>query len=358
VAPLFLVAGLALLVVGAEVLVRGASRLAAGAGLAPLTVGLTVVAFGTSAPELLVSVTAALADQADVALGNVVGSNVFNVLAILGVSALLAPLVVAQQLVRFDVPLLIAASLVTLLLALDGRLGAFDGLAFLAGLAAYVAFLLYTSRRESAAVQSEYERAYGRPGADARGRGSSLAAVLVGLLMLVAGARAFVDGAVAVARLLDVDELVIGLTVVAAGTSMPELATSVVASLRGERDIAVGNAIGSCLFNVLAVLGVAAVVAPDGIAVAPAVLRFDLPIMIIVAVACLPVFFTGHEIARWEGAVFLGYYVAYVLYLILAAADHAAVGVLSATMLWFAVPLTVLTLGVTTARALRRRYAA
>jgi cation:H+ antiporter len=139
---------------------------------------------------------------------------------------------------------------------------------------------------------------------------------------------------------------------------MPELATSVVASLRGERDIAVGNAIGSCLFNVLAVLGVAAVVAPDGIAVAPAVLRFDLPIMIIVAVACLPVFFTGHEIARWEGAVFLGYYVAYVLYLILAAADHAAVGVLSATMLWFAVPLTVLTLGVTTARALRRRYAA
>jgi cation:H+ antiporter len=329
--------------------------MAARAGMTPLTVGLTVVAFGTSAPELLVSTTAALAGQADVALGNVVGSNVFNVLAVLGMSALLAPLVVAQQLVRFDVPLLIAASLGTLLLALDGRLGVLDGLAFLAALAAYVAFLLHTSRRESEAVRVEYARAYGRPAADVREHGASLAAVLVGLFMLVAGARVFVGGAVAVARLLGVDELVIGLTVVAAGTSVPELATSVVASLRGERDIAVGNAIGSCLFNIFAVLGVAALVAPDGIAVAPAVLRFDLPVMMTVAVACLPVFFTGHEIARWEGAVFLGYYAAYVLYLLLAAADHAAVGVLSATMLWFAVPLTVLTLAVTTARAFARR---
>lgn len=345
------VAGLGLLILGAEWLVRGASRLAAAGGISPLVIGLTVVAYGTSSPELAVSAQSAFAGQANIALGNVVGSNIFNVLFILGISAVIAPLVVAQQLVRLDVPLMIGVSALLLLLALDGRVSRFDGLLLVAGIVLYTIFAIWQGRREqSKQVQQEYEQEYG--GSRRSGHWAiNVGLVIAGLATLVLGSRWLVDGAIEIARLLGVSELVIGLTIVAAGTSLPEVATSIIASIRGERDIAVGNVVGSNLFNVLGSLGVAALLAPAGVAVAPSTLSFDIPVMLAVAIACLPIFFTGYRIARWEGALFLGYYVAYTAYLILNAAQHDALPLYSSVMLLFVVPLTTITLAIVAIRA-------
>lgn len=347
-----LAAGLALLVTGAESLVRGASHLAVTFGVSPLVVGLTVVAFGTSAPELAVSVQSAVSGRPDLTLGNVVGSNIFNTLTILGASALIAPLVVHQRLVRRDVPLVILASSVVFVLALDGRLGRLDGLLLFGGILAYTAWAIVVGRREGAEVEEQYEAEFGAERVH-RHWAVDIVLILVGLALLVLGSRWLVDGAVEIAEALGLSELVIGLTIVSAGTSLPELATSLVAAVRGERDIAVGNVVGSNLFNLLGVLGLSSLVASDGIPVADAALRFDLPVMLATAVASLPVFFTGFVIRRWEGSLFLGYYVAYVAYLLLAAADHGALGPFSLVMLLFVVPLTVVTLGVVVVRDAR-----
>jgi cation:H+ antiporter len=355
---LFLVGGV-LLIGGAELLVRGASRLAIGAGISPLVVGLTVVAFGTSSPELAVTTASAYAGRADVALGNVVGSNIFNVLFILGLSALVAPLVVAQQLVRLDVPIMIGTSGLTLLLALDGRIGRIDGLVLLTGIVVYTLFQIRQSRRERAGIRTEYEEAFGGDGRKRTSPLVNVVLVLIGLALLVLGAHWLVAAAVAIATALGVSELVLALTIVAAGTSLPEVATSVLATLRGERDIAVGNVVGSNIFNLLAVLGLGSLVAPVGLPVSPGALTFDMPVMLAVAIAALPIFFSGYVIARWEGAVFLGYYVAYTTYLVLDATEHAVTAAVGAAMLWFVLPLTALTLAVVAVRAFRRgrRYA-
>jgi cation:H+ antiporter len=302
------VLGLVLLIGGSEMLVRGASRLATAVGVSPLVVGLTVVAFGTSAPELAVSVQSALAGQSGLAVGNVVGSNILNVLLILGLSAVILPLTVAQQLIRLDVPLMIAASLLFFVFALDGVLGRGESGLLFAGAAAYTVFCIRQSRKESARVQQEYAEEFADPAPGKHGRGyvvGQFALIAGGLLLLLLGARWLVDGAVTFARQLGVSELIIGLTIIAIGTSLPEIATTVMASLRGERDIAVGNVIGSNLFNLLVVIGVTGIVAPAGVTVPAAALRFDIPVMIAVAVACLPVFFSGGRIARWEGGLFL-----------------------------------------------------
>jgi cation:H+ antiporter len=319
-------------------------------GVSPLVIGLTVVAFGTSAPELAVSLQASLDGQADIALGNVVGSNIANVLLILGISALIVPLVVSEQLVRLDVPLMIAASLLLLLFALDGSIGRWDGALFFGGIVAYTGFLVRQSRRETAAISAAAEAAPDA-GTGQVGWLANTLLILAGLALLVLGSRWLVNGAVQVATLLGVSQLVIGLTVVAVGTSLPEIATSVLASLRGERDIAVGNVVGSNLFNILSVLGISAMVAPSGIPVARAALTFDIPVMIAVAVACLPIFFTGHLIARWEGAVFLAYYMIYTLYLVLNSTNHDALPAFSSAMLLFILPITAVTLGILAARA-------
>ncbi|MEX2531639.1 MAG: calcium/sodium antiporter [Gemmatimonadota bacterium] len=350
-----LMAGLVLLVVGAELLVRGAARLAAAVGISPLVVGLTVVAFGTSAPELSVSVQSALAGQADLALGNVVGSNIFNVLFILGLSALITPLVVNQQLVRLDVPLMVGASVALLLLSLDGMIGRLEGGLLFSVLVIYTVFLIRQSRRASGddltALEAtpEVTPEVEAPQPASWLRNASL--ILGGLGALVLGSTWLVSGAVAIAETLGVSELVIGLTIVAAGTSLPEVATSVLASLRGQRDIAVGNVVGSNVFNILAVLGISSIVAPEGIAVARSVLTFDMLIMLAVAVACLPIFFSGHRIDRWEGALFLGYYVAYTAYLVLHATDHPTLPAFRSAVVYFALPLTVVTLIVVGLRA-------
>jgi cation:H+ antiporter len=344
--------GLALLVVGAEALVRGAARLAAALGISPLVIGLTVVAFGTSSPELAVSLGSALNSQADIALGNVVGSNIFNVLFILGIAAVIVPLVVQSQLVRFDVPVMAGGSVLALLLSLDGGLGRIDGILLFATLITYLAILVRRSRRETAAVRDEFAGEYS---AEATPHWAiNVGLVIVGLAMLVIGSNLLLSAAVAVAEALGVSELVIGLTLVAAGTSLPEVATSILAAVRGERDIAVGNVVGSNIFNILGVLGLTSAVSPTGVTVAAGAIDFDLPFMIAVAVACLPIFLTGHLIARWEGAVFLAYYIAYSLYLILDASGHDALEPFSRVMFGFVAPLTVITLVASVMQGRRR----
>jgi cation:H+ antiporter len=350
-------AGLAALVVGATFLVRGASRLSLALGLSPLVIGLTVVAFGTSAPELAVSVGAAAKGSADIAIGNVVGSNIFNVLFIVGISALVVPLVVDAQIVRQEVPIMIAASLGLVAAAWNGVIGFVDGAVFLAALAAYTAFLVLQARRQSTATRAEYDDEFGGTSrhAPAGAVAGAIARVIAGLALLVAGSRWLVDAAVHFAQAAGVSELVIGLTIVSAGTSLPEVATSLAAAIKGERDIAVGNVVGSNTFNVLGCLGLSALVSPAGLPVAPAVLNFDLWVMVAVALACLPVFLTGHTVARWEGLLFLAAYVAYVAYLILAATEHDALPKYSVAMTVFVAPLVAVTLAVAVYQEWRSR---
>lgn len=344
---LMLLAGLVLLVGGAELLVRGASRLAAAMGLSPLVVGLTVVAIGTSAPELATSIGAALSGSPGIALGNVVGSNVANVLLILGATALVATLAVSRQLVRLDVPIMFGATLLVFALALDGAIGRAEGVLLLALALAYIGLLLWIARRNPAAVPV--------PEADAVAPvwWRDALYVVAGLALLVLGARWLVGSAVAIAQVLGVSEMVIGLTVVAVGTSLPELATSILATLRGQRDMAVGNIVGSSIFNLLLVLGASAALAPGGLEVAPGVLRFDFPVMTAVALACLPIFFTGFQVRRWEGGLFVAYYIAYTAYLLLRSAEHDALPAYSQVMMAFVVPLTAITLALLAARAWR-----
>jgi cation:H+ antiporter len=352
---LLFITGLIFLIVGAEAMVRGASRLAAVLGISPLIIGLTVVAFGTSSPELAVSIKSALSDQASIGVGNVVGSNIFNILFILGLSALIVPLSVSQQLVRLDVPLMIIISVVVLIFSLDGIFSRIEGLSLATSLAIYISFLIFQSRRENGDAKEEDDKKPGVEGNAKYGWVKNIAMALFGLALLVLGSRWLVDSAVAFAQHLGVSELVIGLTIVAVGTSLPEVVTSAIAAMRGERDIAVGNVVGSNIFNLLGVLGVASIVAPKGIDVSPAVTGFDIPVMIAVAFACLPIFFTGGVISRQEGALLLGYYVAYTLYLILAASHHDALPSFNAVMLYFVIPLTLITLVIVAVRELRSR---
>ncbi len=347
------VAGLVALVVGADLLVRGASRLALSFGISPLVVGLTIVAFGTSAPEVAVSVNAALDGKGDLAIGNVVGSNIFNVLFILGVSALITPLVVHMQLIRQEVPIMLGASLLLLVLSLDGSLSMTDGALLFALVLAYTVFLIVQSRRESAADRAEAwpEGEPAAPGGWDSKLPVQIALIVVGLAGLVLGSEWLVSASVAFAKAWGVSDLVIGLTIVAAGTSLPEVATSIMAAVKGERDIAVGNVVGSNTFNILGCLGLSGLVSGStGLAVAPAVMAFDIWVMLAVALACLPVFTTGREIARWEGGVFLLYYAAYVAYLVLAAQHHPALPAYAGAMLSYVLPVTVILLVVTLMR--------
>ena len=318
-----LVVGLAILVGGAEFLIKGASKLAATVGVSPLVIGLTVVAFGTSAPELAVSLNASLIGKADIALGNVVGSNICNILLILGISSLISPLVVAQQLVRLDVPIMIGVSALLMLFS-QGNIQRPEGIVLFVGGLAYTAFLLCQSRKENdQSVQDEYAK-FGERSLSVKETTLNLVSLVGGSLMLVTGSQLLVNSAVTLAEFFGADELIVSLTVIAFGTSLPELATSVMASIRGERDIAVGNVIGSNIFNILVVLGLTSAVSANGISISAAAMTFDIPVMLAVAVMCLPIFFTGNEVSRREGVLLLAYYFLYVGYLIVHATDAYA----------------------------------
>lgn len=340
-----LVPGLILLVGGGEWLVRGASRLASALGVAPVIIGLSVVAFGTSAPELAVSILSAYRGQSDIAVGNVVGSNIVNILLILGLSAVVAPLAVSLRIIKVEVPMMIGTAILFVLLGLDGKISRWDGVLLVAIFFVYLVWMGRTARQEPG-LEAELEEVeeMAKPPTGVKGYLKIVALILFGLGGLVIGSEWLIQGAVAMARAFGVSELVIGLTIVAVGTSLPELATSVIASLRGERDISVGNVVGSNIFNILSVLGFSGLVVSEGVQVARSVLYFDAPVMIAVSLACFPVFFNGFRILRWEGAVFVLYYIAYTVYLILQASAHDALDTYRFVMGWFVLPITVLTL--------------
>lgn len=350
------VAGLVLLVWGSEWLVKGAARLAATLGIPPVVIGLTVVAFGTSSPELAVSVAAAYKDQADLALGNVVGSNIFNVLFILGISAIIVPLVIARQLIRLDTPLMLVTSLALWGMALDGKITRVDGIILVVGLVSYIGLLLWLSLKEKAQPDGEFEKEFGVAEKSWKGVAIDVVLIVAGLVLLVFGARWLVFASIEFAKALGVSELVIGLTIVAAGTSMPEVATSIMAAIRGEREIAVGNVVGSNIFNILCVLGISAVVSPSGgINVVASALAFDIPVMVGVALACVPIFLTGGVITRFEGALFLFYYAAYTTLLILWAGGSVNADLVAKVLLYGFLPATALYLIVSTGRHLMAR---
>ncbi len=346
--------GLLLLVVGGELLVRGAAALASAFRISPLVIGLTVVAFGTSAPELGVSLQAALTGNADVAVGNVVGSNIVNILLVLGASAIITPLIVSSQLIRLDVPLMIAAAVAMWLMSLNGVISRVEGGVLFACLLVYIAGSIRASRRESAAVAEEFSE-YSRSVTGIAGTLSQVALFIGGLALLTLGSRWLVEGAITVATSLGVSQLVIGLTIVALGTSLPEVVTSVVASIRGQRDIAVGNVVGSNLFNVLCVLGLTSLVSPSGVPVSAQAVDFDIPVMVAVCVICLPIFISGSVIRRYEGALFLNYLVLYTLFLIVAATHPEDRAWFGRALIYAVVPLTGLTIGISIFHSVRER---
>lgn len=340
---LTLLLGLIALIGGAELLVRGASRLAALLGVPPLIIGLTIVAIGTSTPELAVSIKAAISDHPDLIVGNCVGSNICNILFILGACALIKPLVVTRQIIWIEVPIMIGAHLLFLALSFQGVITRGSALLLFISCIGYILFAVLRSRN-----QEEPSDAQLLPFPDRRNHRALHVAkesgyFTLGLLFCLLGAGWLTDSAVAIARQLGVSELLIGLTIVAFGTSLPEVVTSIMAALRDQGEIGIGNIIGSCIFNILGIIGVAGAIAPEGIVVTRSALVFDLPVAIACTVSCLPIFFTGHRISRWEGAIFLSYYLAYIVYLILAAKQHHSLFMLTTAMLWFVIPLTVIT---------------
>lgn len=348
--------GFVLLITGAEFLVRGASRLAIAAGISPLVVGLTVVAYGTSAPELAVAVQSTYAGQADIAIGNVVGSNIANILLVMGIAATVSPLVVDQQLVRKEIPLMIGLSFLLFGIGLDGQIGLIDGIVLAAGAVIYTIFVIRQSRKETKAIQDEYTQEFDGNADKYKGPmqiAIQLGLIAIGLVMLITGSGWLIDGAVALAKVFGVSELVIGLTVVAVGTSLPEIATSVVAGMRGEQDIVVGNLVGSNIFNILFVLGFGSVASFGGIAVSQSAVSFDIPVMIVVAIACLPIFFTDYRVARWEGLIFLTYYILYTIYLYLSATGSMALATFTTLLIGFIIPLTVITIATIYIRSYR-----
>ncbi|MDH4262440.1 MAG: calcium/sodium antiporter [Spirochaetia bacterium] len=352
---IYFLLGLILLVIGAEFLVRGASRLSFALGISPLVIGLTVVAFGTSSPELAVSVISAIDGKAGLSLGNVVGSNIFNILFILGISAMIIPLSVAQQIIRFDVPIMIGLSFLLLIVSLDGNISRIDGIIFILGLLLYTFYIINKSRSESKNAKEEIqtERIETKNGSWEWIKNSGL--VISGLILLVVGSEWLVDSSITFAKMLGVSEIVIGLTIVAVGTSLPELVTSIVASIKGERDIAVGNVIGSNIFNIMGVLGLSSIIPESGIAVSPSFIGFDLPIMIAVAFSCLPIFISGGRISRFEGFLFFGYYIMYTTYLVLKVTGHDKLEKINSLVIYYVLPLTVVTLLVISFQEYKKR---
>lgn len=337
-----------MLIAGAELLVRCAVRMAANLKVRPLLIGLTVVALGSSAPQLTVSLQAALSDSTDIAVGSVIGSNIFNILVTLGLSALIIPLRVSRQLVRLDIPLMILASGLVFALALNKQLDRLDGVILLAGLLIYLALLLRQSRHSG-----HHHNNHDLP------RTSWLHNILLmlsALALLGLAGHLLLGAAVTVATELGLSERIIGLTIIAVSTSLPELATSLIAALRGQREIAVGNVIGSNVFNLLGVLGLTALVAPAPLSVSPNALAFDLPVMLGVAALCLPVFYTGYRVTRAEGLLFLGLYLAYGLHVVSFTTGMPLAGKLEHLMLFYVLPALLLFLLFSTLRAWRRQH--
>jgi cation:H+ antiporter len=353
-----LVVGIVGLIGGAELLVKGAATIATRLGIAPVVVGLTVVAFGTSAPEFAVSIGASLNGNTELSLGNVVGSNTANVLLILGMSATVSGLIVTQRIIRFDIPLMLLVSFVVFFLSFNNKIGRAEGAVLFVALLVYTFWLIQNARNDKPEVLEEYSESVEELEDDVVDRPwiVLVALMIAGLAALVVGSTLLVNSAKDIAESFGVSDLVIGLTVVAIGTSLPELATSVLAALRGQRDIAVGNVVGSNVFNLLGVLGLSGFISSNGIPVADGALRLDLPVMIVSSLVLIPVCWNGFMIKRWEGFLMMAYYIAYVAYLVFRANESDAADFMRTAAL-IVVPLTLVTFSVTGFQGWRRHRA-
>lgn len=306
----FVLASLVLLYFGASWLVKGSSALALKAGVSPLVAGLTVVAFGTSSPEMVVSVNAAISGHGNIAIGNVVGSNLFNICVILGISALVAPLKIKMQLLKIDIPVLIITTIGFILLFADRHISRFEGFILVSGIVIYTVVNIVLARREkNAEILAEFDESV--PNQKMKWYWS-VGLIVLGLGVLIAGSELLVKGAVVIARSLGVGETIISLTIIAAGTSMPELASSIVATIKKEYDIAIGNIIGSNIFNILAIVGISSIVSPLS---ALAISNIDLYVMLGVTLLLLPFFRTSYTLKRDEGIFMIGIYLIYMYYL-------------------------------------------
>ena len=304
----WLAVGLVVLGAGADLFVRGASGLALRLGISPFVVGLVVVGFGTSTPELAVNLSAASRGTTDIAIGNIVGSNIANIGLILGISALVAPLVVHMRMLRIEVPIMLAASALLWLLALDGQIARWEGLVMLGGFLAFLVFLLHNARLESVQVQAELAAAP-QP---THAAWTTVLFLVGGLGLLMLGSDLCVDAAVGLARLWGLSDLLIGLTIVAIGTSLPELASTVAAAAKGQSDLAIGNVIGSNIYNILFILGATAAIMP--LPVAASLELLEIPVMMGFALVLYPLMRRDMKIARGEGAFLLGCYAALLAY--------------------------------------------
>jgi cation:H+ antiporter len=309
---LYLIGGGMVLSFGANLFVAAASHIARRFGISPLVIGLTVVAFGTSAPEFAVNVLAAYQGNADIAMGNVVGSNIFNVVVIIGICSIVSPLVISQQLIRLDIPIMVAGAAMVWWFGHDNTLSFIDCLILLATMISYIVLQIKLAKNETKEVQDEYEQEFSSLGDKVK----DFVKLITGLVLLVVGAKLFVEGAILGARLLGWSEAVIALTIISIGTSLPEVATSVVATIKGERDIAVGNVVGSNIFNIFGVLGLSGLISSSGLSVNPHMLTVDIPFMLITSGICLPMALWRQKYDRWLGVVFLISYAAYVGYLV------------------------------------------
>lgn len=313
-------AGLATLILGADLITRGGAGLAARLGLPPIVVGLTVVAIGTSTPELAVAIQASAQGDGALAIGNVAGANIINLLLVLGLSAILLPIPLRLQTIRVELPVAVFATLILVGLAVDGRLTRMEGGLLLAGAVAYTVLVVWLALGESRAAKLAFTAEFTPPverGRDAlRGAAWELALLAAGIAIILVGAEWFVNGAVGLARLWGVSEAFIGVTIVALGTTSPELATTIISVAKKQRDIGLGNLLGSCTYNVLLVVGAGALAANGGILIPPEFLGFDLPVMALAVLACAPLFMSGRRLDRFEGCVLVAGYVAFLSYLI------------------------------------------
>ncbi|MGL5788045.1 MAG: calcium/sodium antiporter [Bacteroidales bacterium] len=308
---ILLILSLGILYFGADFLVKGSSSLALRAGIPSLIVGLTVVSLGTSSPELVVSLKAALSGQPEIAAGNVIGSNIFNIGVILGISSLIAPLCITRSLIRQDMPFLLFGAVLLPFFFMDGKITRVESGIFCAGAIAYTLLLIRNARKAKKADKDQTSKNETKSG-PAKHWAIDVFFVVIGLAMLIGGSNLLVDNAVKIARIFGMSEAIIGLTIVAAGTGTPELATSIVATIKGNKDIAIGNVVGSNIYNILLVLGVSSMIRPIS---TTGISTVDTYILLGFSILLLPLMRTGYELKRWEGGLMLSLYIAYILYL-------------------------------------------
>lgn len=320
-ASIVFIAGLVIIILAAEFVLRGASRLAARLGIKPIIIGLTVVSVGTSVPELAVGITAVSEGSGSLAVGNIAGTNILNILFILGLSAAIRPLPLQLLSIRFDVPVMIVSAIALFLMALDGQLSRFEGILLTIAAVIYAIAIIRISKKESAKMREEYAEEYGsqvllKEKNSVLGWVGNIFLMIAGLVLSMVGADLLVAGAVSIAQAMGVSDAIIGLTIVAIGTSAPELATTIMATIKNDRDVAVGNLIGSSISNILFILGVTCIVAPNGVDVSEDILWLDLPMAAAVAIVCYPVFRSDRMVTRREGIIFVSAYLIYLTFLL------------------------------------------